>query len=238
MFSGYAMVIDDPSKIDLLGDDLKKRFIQASIATVNVQAALTRKNAIENIKDSFNLRNNFTLRNLKYTPCPKTVTSLNQVQSEVGISDRASYMELQEKGGVHSPRKGGLVNIPTDSAREGGTFAGKVSIINTVKGIKRRKVKGPYKKAFSSQKARAVARAYVAQKLNFVVHYGKDVFTIDSFHKSGDNISFDKTLIRNLKHSSTKVEAKPWLEPAGQKPAEDCQTIFNSQMNKIENKKV
>lgn len=234
MNSTYAMVIDDPANFDLLTEDLQRRVIKAAAKTVNIQAAQTRKNAIENIKTQFHQRNDFTVRNIRFTSCPESVTRLEDVQSEVGATERAGYMELQETGGIRQPRKGGLLNIPTDAAREGSSFAGKVTPESSVKGIKKRKLKGRYQHNYSSAKARAVARAYVAYKHKFVVHYGKNVFEITSFRKSGDNINFEKKLIRNLNKQSAVVKPKPWLEPAAQKPKEECQQIFNSVMDKID----
>jgi len=234
MLSAYAMVVDDPSKFYLLSDDLKKRVIAAAANTVNIQAAKTRKAAVENVNVQFNIRNGFTVKNIRYTACPKTVVTLEDVQSEVGATERADYMELQEKGGFHMPRKGGFVNIPTDKAREGGTFAGKVASTSTIRALKKRKLKGRYTHTYASSRARAVARAYVAHKTGSVIHYGKDVFEVTSFQKSGDNISFEKEMIRNVSFTKTPVKAKPWLQTASEQPAAECQQIFNSQMDKID----
>ena len=234
MNSTYAMVIDDPSNFDLLTADLQKRVIKAAARTVNIQAAQTRKNAIENIQTKFHKRNEFTVKSIRFTSCPETVTRLEDVQSEVGATERAGYMELQEKGGIRTPRKGSLLNIPTDAAREGSSFAGKVTTESSVRGIKKRKLKGRYKNNYSSARARAVARAYVAYNQKKVIHYGKSVFEVTSFRKSGDNINFEKRLIRNLSKETAIVKPRPWLEPAAQKPKEECQQIFNSQMDKID----
>ena len=100
MNSTYAMVINDPANFDLLTEDLQRRVIKAAAKTVNIQAAQTRKNAIENIKTQFHQRNDFTVRNIRFTSCPENVTRLEDVQSEVGATERAGYMELQETGGI------------------------------------------------------------------------------------------------------------------------------------------
>ena len=233
MNSAFTMVINDLSKFDLLSEDMKRRVIKAAAATVNIQAALTRKNAIEAQHLLFHTRNTFTARQTQYTSCPENVTSLADVQSSVGATEKAAYMEQQEHGGIHTPHKGGLLSIPTDAAREGGTFAGTVSPHFRKAGLKKEKVKGPYRHPNASARSRAVARAYIAEKHGLTVHYGKNVFTVSSFAKSGDSISFEKTLVRQVELPQTIVKPRPWLRPASEKPAQDCQSIFNSQMEKV-----
>lgn len=233
MNSVYAMVVSDPNNFNLLTEDLKKRVLKGAVQTVNIQAAQTRKAALQNIQQQFNQRNDFTAKNIRFTSCPASVTSLQNVQSEVGATERANYMELQENGGIKTPRKGSLLNIPTTAAREGNTSAGKVESTKTVRGIKKRRLKGTYSRHYTSPKARGVARAYVAYNNDGVVHYDKNVFEVISFQKSGDSIHFDKKLIRNLNNEQAIIKPRPWLQPAQQKPAEQCQTIFNKAMEKI-----
>ena len=237
MLDVYAMVIDDPKNFDLLSQDLKKRVLKAAVNTVNIQAALTRKNAVQNQKDLFHTRNTFTARQTQFTKCSNSVTELSQVESVVGATEKAAYMEVQEFGGFHTPHKGSLLSIPTDASREGGSFGGKVDKRYQKSGLKRYKVKGKYKKNISSPRARSVARAYIAAKEGLTVHYGKDVFSVINFSKdSGKNgkIHFEKKLVRNVELAKTYTPARPWLEPASQKPAEDCQKIFNQQMDKAD----
>jgi hypothetical protein len=92
MYSGYKMVIDDPSKFHLLTEDMQKTMLKAATATVNVQAALTRKNAIENLHNEFILRNTFTEKSVAFDRAPEDVTSFNQIESHVGARDRASFL--------------------------------------------------------------------------------------------------------------------------------------------------
>ena len=233
MNSAYAMVIKDPSKFDLLSRDMKRRVLSAASATVNIQAALTRKNAVELQHRLFHTRNTFTARQTQFTPCPEGVTELSRVQSVVGATEKAAYMEQQEAGGIHTPHKGALLSIPTDAAREGGTFGGKVESRFRKAGLKKEKVKGPYRRRYASARARAVARAAVAAEKGLTLHYGKNVFSVSSFVKSGDNIRFEKTLVRQVELPQTIVRPRPWLKPASEKPAEDCQAIFNTQMDKV-----
>lgn len=234
MIEAYAMVVDSPEKFHLLSDDLKKRVLKAAVATVNVQAALTRKNAVAKQKELFNTRNDWTERQTQFTRCPADVTSLDAVQATVGATEKADYMERQEVGGYHTPFRGSRLAIPTDAAREGGRFAGQIKGENKLPALFLRKVKGPFKKSYASSRARAVARAAVASKRKLVIHEKEGIFEIKNFRKTGDNIRFEKILIRNLEFSQTKTPARPWLQPASEKPAQDCQAIFNAQMDKID----
>jgi hypothetical protein len=96
------MVIDEPENFYLLTTDMKEQIIKGGIATVNVQAALTRKKAIENIKDDFTLRNNFTTSQVQFTQIPQGRYALSAIHSTVGITKKVGYMAArQEFGGPH-----------------------------------------------------------------------------------------------------------------------------------------
>ena len=113
------MVIDDPSKFHLLTEDMQKDVLKAAAATVNIQAALTRRNAIENLHNDFILRNQFTEKSLHFEQAPKEAKSFEEIESHIGALDRASYLERQEKGGTHTNPSGGQLSIPTTEARAG-----------------------------------------------------------------------------------------------------------------------
>ena len=98
--------------------DAEKKCIKACINTVNIQAASSRKEGIINIKKNLTLRNTWTERNIVYTQCSQNVTDITQIQSEVGATERAEYMERQEKGGMHKA-KGNKLAIPSTMARGG-----------------------------------------------------------------------------------------------------------------------
>ena len=209
--------------------DAEKKCIQACINTVNIQAAETRKNAIQNIQGNFILRNKWTTsgRNLNYQQCPKGVTDITQIQSEIGST--LDYMERQEKGGTHKPAKGSQLAIPSTMAR-GGSNNKKVlykfnySNVRTV---------GKALKA-KTRSSRYVARAFIASQNKLLMSVGtKTLFQITNFKKSGDKISFKQTPIYNLKFKTTETKANPWLEPAAEQPAKDAQNIYNYQLDKI-----
>lgn len=232
MYSGYKMVIDDPSKFHLLTEDMQKTMLKAAAATVNVQAALTRKNAIENLHNEFILRNTFTEKSVAFDRAPEDVTSFNQIESHVGARDRASFLERQESGGTHKPTNGGQLSIPTTEARAG-------SRKNTVeKSLYRTKINkkiikyNPYHKG--TGKSALVSAAEVAYEQKKFLKYNKNIYRVTSFTKSGDNIKFNLQMIYFRGKSETQTKATHWLTEASLKPAQDAQAIFNSQMNKLD----
>lgn len=237
MQNQYAMVIDDPSKFNLLTDDMRKRFIKAGQNTVNTQAAITRKNAIQNQKGNFNIRNNFTAKNTVFEQCDPNVTSINQIQSEVGATQNAEYMERQELGGYHTNGNKELA-IPTNKSR-GGSFSNLVQSQYKLKQVLRRKYKpAREKRTYASKKASLVARAFISHKLGLSMSWGKNLFVVDNFTKTGSKITFHMAMIRNFNYIRTYTPPKPWLQPATEKPAQDGQNIFNSQMAKLETQKM
>ena len=202
--------------------DAEKKCIKACINTVNIQAATSRKEGIINVKNNFTLRNTWTERNIIYTQCPQNVTNINQIQSEVGATERAAYMERQEKGGIHKA-KGNKLAIPSTMAR-GGANNKKVkpSLYLSKNGL----VSGPTTRA-TTRKSQYVARAFVAAKNKLFLSANKTLFQVSKFTKSGDNISFKQIPIYNIKFTQTKTPAQPWLKPATDQQAKEAQQIYN-----------
>jgi len=233
MFSGYKMVIDDPSKFHLLTEDMKKTMLKAAVNTVNMQAAMTRKNAIENIQNSFTLRNNFTTRQIGYDRCQvENPQSFEEIESHVGAREKASYMKRQEEGGLHTASNGGQLPIPTNTARAG---SNKNPVQRSMyrNRINRRIIK--YNPEHSGTgKSALVSAAKTAYETGRFLKYGKNIYKVTSFRKTGDNINFELEMVYFRGLTSTVTKAAPWLEPAAQKPAQDAQSIFNSQMNKLD----
>lgn len=220
-----TVTIDSMGKIF---EDAKKKCIKACINTVNIQAAETRKNAIVTIQNNFILRSRWTINrtNLHYDQCPKSVTEITQIQSEIGST--LDYMERQEKGGTHKPTKGTQLAIPSTMAR-GGNNANKVPqklYLSKVKTV------GKANKA-TTRKSQYVARAFVASENKLLLSANRTLFKISEFQKNGDKISFVQTPIYNMKFDSTKTPSDPWLEPAARQPAQDAQNIYNYQLDKI-----
>lgn len=232
MFSGYRMVIDDPSKINLITDDMKQLMFKAAKNTVNIQAALTRRNALENIQQ-FTLRNTWTKRQIQYDPCKEeNIQSFSQIEAHVGATEKAPYMERQEKGGIHAPANGGQLAIPTVQAR-GGSAKNPVqrkmyrSRIQP-KVIKYNPQNGPTP---SSALVKAAKRAH---EVNGYLKYNKNIYKVVSFNKSGDKVNFQLEMIYFRGLTSTITKQAPWLQPASLKPAQDGQNIFNSQIEKLD----
>jgi hypothetical protein len=233
--TAVRLVIDDPENFHLLTTDMKEMIVKGAIATVNVQAALTRKNAINNIKEDFTLRNNFTTSQIQFEQMPSSrFISLENIVSRVGVTDRAGYMARQETGGERVATGGGNVAIPTDKAR-GGNRGSPVlkklylSKIKTVQG-------GRYgdSRDAGTYRSKLVARAAVAARENIFMRMSNEIFSVKDFTKEANGgVSFKMDLIYNIKYDKTKTPENAWLQPASEKPAQDVENIFISQMKKL-----
>lgn len=213
--------------------DSNKAILKASKNTVNIVAAIARKNAMQNIQGSFTLRNNFTVNSVRFTQCPPGAARLQDVKSQVGITERAGYMERQEKGGVKTARSKNLV-IPTTKAR-GGSNARKVRPEYYLSSVSKNIVKGSFTKSFKKKsKARMVARAYVAATKDKFIRRNDAIFRVSNFriNKSG-RVHFRMIEILNLKHKSTITPKKEWLHPAANAAASEMQNIYNAEMAKL-----
>jgi len=220
--SAVQLVIDDPENFHVLTTDMKEQIIKGAIATVNVQAALTRKNAIENLKSDFTLRNNFTASQVQFTQMPQGRYSLEAIESTIGITEKAGYMARQETGGVRKPAKGNNLAIPTNQARGGNKGApvqkqNYLSKIKTVKGEKS-----------------LIKRAAVAAEKKMAIRHNDKLFLINNFQRKSDGgVTFKMQMIYGLDKKETITPATPWLKPASEKPAKDSETIFIAQMKKL-----
>ncbi len=231
-----VMVINDPSKMDLLTTAMKKQIITAAVNTVNIQAALTRKNAIQKVQKNFIIRNNFTTRQIQFTPMKHgQVHTLQNVQSSVGATARADYLRRQEEGGSHTSPSGRL-SIPTDTARSG-SIKNPVSNMYRLSNLRGQKTEGPIKNRLAklSKKSSQVARAAVAHKTGKLIQYGGNLHKVISF-SAGGSVSFRLKQIYSFKFSSTMTKPSPWLQPSAEKPAADGQSIFNKAMDKAARK--
>lgn len=212
-------------------EDMGRMFVAAGRNTVNAVAAIARKNAQANIGANFVLRNSFTMNSVFFTQCPKSVRTLSDIKSFVGITERAGYMALQETGGTKTNRNGGNLIIPNTRARVGGTNAKAVSRGKYYSSIRPGIVRGAGR--FSSHKANFVAQAYVAFKNRGFVRRNDSIFAVQRFRKIGDSVSFQMKQIYNMKHQSVQVEQNPWLEPASDFAGNLMQDIFNKEMEKL-----
>lgn len=210
-------------------EDAKKKLLLAGINTVNIQAALTRKNAQVNLKGNFTLRNSFTVNSIRFTQCPKSVKNFNLIISTAGATEKASYLERQEFGGTRKPENGTRLAIPTTAAR-GGNASGLIKRKYRLSQMQRVDSRGISNNG-RTRKSNTVARAYIADKHKLLMSYDKAIYSVTNFQKSGEKISFEKTMIYQNKYKTTQTHAAPWLKPAQEQPAKDCQQIFNHQMD-------
>jgi hypothetical protein len=216
------LVIDNPENFHLLTTDAKEQIIKGAIATVNVQAEIKKKNAIENLREDFILRNNFTASQVQYTQMPQGRYSLSAIESRVRSTEKADYMARQETGGIRKPAKGSRLAIPTNIAR-GGSKSAPVAKQNYLTKLK--VVKGGSK---------FIAQAAIAASKRMAVRYNDKLFLINNFqNKSEGGVTFKMQMIYGLDKKETITPASPWLKPASEKPAKDVETIFIAQMKKL-----
>ncbi|GHV90432.1 hypothetical protein AGMMS50268_09350 [Spirochaetia bacterium] len=237
MGSIAKMVYDDPEKMHLLAVDLKECLIKAATATVNIKAALARKEAIKNIKDDFTIRNNFTTAQVQFTPMPEGRYSLSAIQSVIGITEKASYMARQEEGGEQTPSKGRTLAIASDVARGGSVRHTVISPMRVGKLTKKRRVHGESNREYKSQKAWMVARAFVAFTEGLFLPLGgngdqRNLHEVVQFQKTSGGAHFESMQVYKFDMEKTITSPQPWLLPACEKVEADSQDIFNSQMKK------
>jgi hypothetical protein len=243
MSTAVKMVIRDPSKFGLLPTQVKLDLIQAGLATVNVMAALGRKEAIKNVQKSFITRNTFTMRQIQFTPMPQSkYIKISAIHATLGATEKAPYMARQEEGGKHTPARGQTLAIPTDRARGGSKLRPVMAGMRVGKIGKRRRVRSQSKRdfsfRFSSEKARKVARAYVAFKTGKFLPIGggnnqRNLFVVTKFVKTKKGVAFKLEQVYRFDKPETVTKPEPWLLPASDKVARQVQAIFNSQMKKI-----
>jgi hypothetical protein len=255
MSGSVTMFTNDPSKFHLLATQVKLDMIEAGINTVNVMAARGRKGAVKNVQEKFTNRNTLTVRQVQFTPMAKSkYVKIGAIHSTPGATDKAPWMERQEEGGVHKPSKGKTLAIPTDRAR-GGSNRNPVRAAMRVARIgKRRRVSGkPRKfkqtlrngkvvtrkpKIYNSDKAFKVARAWVAFSKGLLVPIGdtsrqRNLFAVTKFFKTRDHAAFKLEQVYKFDRPSTITKPEPWLLPASEKVAAQCQAIFNAQMRRL-----
>ncbi len=216
--------------------DIEKASFVATKNTLDTMAGLTRKNAVKNVGSDFIERNTFTKRNIQFQK--SSGTKISDLESRAGATERAAYMKLQEGGGERKTKKGNNLAIATNKAR-GGSHLSLVSRSNYLKAIKKNKIRGKFKKNIRSPKARSVAAAFVAKRENKFITRTTGIYRIDRFKKTGRNrIKFKRSMIYNTQQRKARVRSNPWLEPATEKPIQDGQAIFNSNVNKLLKKDV
>lgn len=205
--------------------DIEKANVIAVKNTLNTMAFISRKNAIGNIGSDFINRNNFTQRQIQVDKAEGV--SISQLVSKTGATDRAGYMALQESGGSRDPKGSAKkLHIPTNIAR-GGSKTNVIPRTNRINKLKtssygRRKRPG-------TRKARIFLRAAEAKKTGKFLRISSGIYKVTSIGKR----RFQAKMVYNTMNKKSRVKPTPWLEPSIQKPIQDGQAIYNSQINKL-----
>lgn len=212
--------------------DLNKASRMAARNTLNIMAALSRTNYINNLKQNMILRNDFTEKSISYTRVKSD--RLSEMESIIGARKRASYLKLHEESGRRKPKrkKGSRLAIPQRYAR-GGSKKRLVREMLYLTELKEKKIKGKFKKRFRSRRAMGVARAYVAFREKKMLKYSDNLFFVASFRKNKTRIKYKKRHLYNVSEPSVYIRQRKMLQPAVIQPAKDAQNIYNSQMNKL-----
>ena len=229
-------------KLDLDDRSLKRGFadfpkanLEAVKNTLNTAAALTRRGGIQNVRDDFTLRNTFTTRNIQFEKAEGS--SINQLESRAGATERAKYMAKQESGGIRdlSKKSKGSTAIPTTGVRIGFSGAKPVNKKMYLRSIRKKMVKGRIRKNFKSPKARMVARMFVANRENKLFRRSDgSIIRVKQFSKSGRNRVTARTqLLYTLVRRPLIIKKQPWLEPATVKPSRDLDNIYRSNLRKL-----
>jgi hypothetical protein len=239
MSQAVRMVIDDPSKFHLLTVDMKEQIIKGAIASVNVAAALARKEAIKNIRNNFTVRNNFTARQVQFTPMSQGRYALSAIHSTVGVTEKGVYMVLQETGGKRVARTSGKnLAIPTVEARDSNSrnVLRRQMRINSLMNRRIRRGDGRDGSAVEN-KALFLARVEKSFEKNRAVLMGKrkygNLYKVVSFQRTNGGVKFKTKMLYKLDKKKTRVKAEPWFKPACEKVSRDVQKIFISQMKKL-----
>jgi hypothetical protein len=207
--------------------NIQKAIGIASKNTLNTIGFLVRKNAIKNINDNFTIRSNFTQRNIQVEKTDYIKPSRQVVR--VGATQKASYMELQETGGIKQG-KNGILTMAQDGARDGSNKR-RVNKSYYMRKVKRNIINWDNGKG--TRRSRLVAAAYMAKKLNKFLSYKSNMYQITSFQSINGRANFKKRHLYNFSQKSANIKSRAWLEPATRKPIADAQNIFNWQIGKL-----
>jgi hypothetical protein len=237
MSSVGRYVLNKPGEFERLTRDVKKQITKAATDTVNITAAMARKELVSALNKEFITRNTFTARQAQFTQMPqKQVKSLDEIKATVGFTEKAEYMERQDEGGTHKAKKDYLA-IPTDKARGGKNKRGAVRRTYYLSELENKKVKGPFSKNHKfgdpgMPKSAGVARAAVAFREKKLIHFGSGLFRVLNFRARKGKVRYRTEQIYILDRKETKTTGKHYFLPAVSVPAGNIQAVFNSQMDK------
>lgn len=208
--------------------DFEKANTIAVRNTLNIQAAISRRNYLKNVQEDFTLRNTFTKRSIQFDKAEEL--SISQMESRTG--SKADYMVMQEEGGVKKPKSGNRLAIGEKGAR-GGSNQSVIAKSLYLRKMKNNSVKGSFKKNYKSRKARSVARMAVGFNKKKFLKKADGIYMISSFKSRNGRIRARMTRIYNLKKRSVKIKPTHALERAIEKPVIDGPNIHKSQIKKL-----
>ena len=209
--------------------DFKKANTIAVRNTLNIQAALSRKNYIRNMENEFTTRNTFTRRSIQFDKADQADIFL--MESRVG--SKAEYMALQEEGGRKRPKKGTRLAIGERPAR-GGSSASVILRSNYLRRMKNASmVSGSFKKSYSSRKARAVARMAIGFKTKKFIKKRDGIYVVKSFRARNGKVKVRMSRIYSLTQTSVRIKPTHLLERSIKKPVNDGPNIHKSQIKRL-----
>lgn len=224
---GKTIIFKGINAFQKVVDDVKSKQLKAAINTVNITAAVSRKNAQRLIREKFTLRNTFTEKSVVYAKCPSGVRKLEDVKSEIGLLPKAGYMATQETGGRKTAPSGANLIIPNTNARMG----------NNAFRVKRfylySNIKANFKKRQNRSKMALAVAAYNAAHSKGFIRINNTIFQVLRFKPKGDNRMFTSRPILNMKHRSVFVPARPWMKPAVDYAQRLMPDIYEKEMDKL-----
>jgi hypothetical protein len=225
----FSLQIDDSAVKRNFSQTLEAQ-VKAASATLDTLAGLTRRNYIKNAQSDLTMRNTFTRRQMQFEKVQTRI--LERMQSEVGTTEKAPWMEIQEEGGARRPKKGGRLAIPQRAAR-GGSNRNVVRRDKYISRVSRKSIKGPFRRSITSKKSRLVAMAYMAERLGKTIRRGDNIYAVQNFNKAGGSPIFKLIHLYNTSKVQTRVKGNPMLIPATRAPIRDAQRIYNSKAQKL-----
>ena len=212
-FSVKVAVKKRPDFQKLLGDKLPA----AVRGTINDIAFMVRKLAINEIRNSFTLRNKYTERGLVVEKVPAGLRQIDGMAARVGSDYKRGYLALHHEGQVIKGRS------PANAARMNSDWAKKV---RTTEYISKRGVKDmrSFRSTAKTQRGKIYAMAAIAYRKNYtgligvysendVLHQGLYRFSAKGRESIGSR-GFPRMRMMYKRNRPKKLVAKPWLQRA------------------------
>lgn len=212
--------------------------------TLDQAAGMTRKLAVKNVERDFTIRNSFTKKQIQYQKVIQYTHDISNMQSEVGSTARAGYMETQEVGGKHwQKNQKPKAAVPMRSARVGGSEAQEVSREvywrSIRKNIMRQNVgRKRDRRIYKSPKARSVAQMFMAKKLSTAgkpkfIFRKYNIFEVRSISKTGkDTVSAKLKHIYSIRPTG-RIPKKAWLKPAYESVSRKIESLYYHQLKNL-----